>query len=246
MLTSQRKILLLDRLHHDGRLIASDLAAEFACSEDTIRRDLRELAATGHLLRVHGGALPAATTHRPLDDRRTLHPDAKDRLAASAAPLITQGMTLILDGGTTHLALIRHLPLTLSATIITHSPGIAAALEFHPQIAVILIGGKLYRQSMVATGAATHAGYASIQADLCLLGVTGLQADHGLTTGDHEECLIKCRMIASASETIVLATPDKIGTASPYQIAPLATLAMLITTEPAPSWLPASVTHRLA
>jgi DeoR/GlpR family transcriptional regulator of sugar metabolism len=243
MLTDQRKSLLLDRLRAEGRLVATDLAAELGCSEDTIRRDLRDLASQGLLLRVHGGALPASPTHRPLADRRSLQTEAKDRLAARAAPLITPGMTVILDGGTTHLALIRHLPLTLAATVITHSPAIAAALEFHDKIEVIVIGGRLFRHSMVATGAASHAAFARVQADLCLLGVTGLSPERGLTTGDDEEAQIKRRMMDSAAETLVLATPDKIGAASPWAIAPLAELATLITTGPAPAWLPGSLAH---
>ena len=243
MLTTQRKTLLLDRLKAEGRLVATDLALALGCSEDTIRRDLRELAATGHLLRVHGGALPLSPTHQPLDHRRQIEPAAKDRLATAAAPLITAGMTVILDGGTTHLALIRHLPLTLRATIITHSPVIAAALEFHPQIEVILIGGRLYRHSMVATGSATHAAFARLPADLCLIGVTGLHPDRGLTTGNDEEAEIKRRMMDSAAETVTLVTPDKLGTASPWQIAPLAGLSTLVTTTQRPDWLPAATAH---
>ena len=60
MLTSQRKQLILDALKRNGQVIAKSLSAEFEVSEDTIRRDLRELAAEGQLQRVHGGALPAS------------------------------------------------------------------------------------------------------------------------------------------------------------------------------------------
>jgi DeoR/GlpR family transcriptional regulator of sugar metabolism len=60
MLTSERRRRLLDRLAQDGRLVATSLATELGTSEDTIRRDLRELAAEGLLQRVHGGALPAS------------------------------------------------------------------------------------------------------------------------------------------------------------------------------------------
>ena len=58
MLAAQRRELLLDRLRADGRLVAKDLAAELGISEDSIRRDLRELAAAGLCQRVYGGALP--------------------------------------------------------------------------------------------------------------------------------------------------------------------------------------------
>jgi len=246
MLTTQRKTLLLDRLKADGRLIATDLALELGCSEDTIRRDLRELAAQHLLTRVHGGALPASPTDRPMPFRRILQTEAKDRLGARAAPLIKPGMVVILDGGTTHLALIRHLPADLSATVVTHSPGIAAALEPFADLDIQLIGGRIYRHSMVATGAVTHDAYARLRADLCFLGVTGLHPDIGLTTGDAEEAAIKRRMIDSAGETVVLATPDKIGTASPWAIAPLERITTLVTPGDRPDWLPAAVSHLAA
>jgi DeoR/GlpR family transcriptional regulator of sugar metabolism len=60
VLTTQRKKLILSRLAADGQVVAKDLAQEFDTSEDTIRRDLRELARGGKLQRVHGGALPAS------------------------------------------------------------------------------------------------------------------------------------------------------------------------------------------
>jgi DeoR/GlpR family transcriptional regulator of sugar metabolism len=243
MLTEDRKSLLLTRLAGEGRLIARNLAAELAVSEDTIRRDLRDLASDGLLTRVHGGALPTSPTHRPLAQRRPLHTAAKAQLARKAASLITPGMTVILDGGTTHLALITQLPPTLPATIITHSPPIAAALEHHANIEVILIGGTIYRLSMVALGATTQLGFARLHADLCLLGLTGLHPDAGLTTGNFDEAQIKAQMIRSAAKTIVLVTPDKIATASPFQIAPLNALHTLVSTEPRPDWLPATTTH---
>lgn len=237
MLTAQRKALLLCRLAAEGRLVATDLAAELGTSEDTIRRDLRDLAAEGALTRVHGGALPASPTHLPLDSRRDLRRDEKDRLGALAAPLIRPGMVVILDGGTTHHALIRHLPPELAATVVTHSPTIAAALEPFAALEVILIGGRLMRHSMVALGPTTYEGFARLRADLCFLGVTGIHPEAGLTTGDHDEARIKVRMMESAPETVVLATADKLGTASPHQIAPLSALTRLIALNP-PDWSP--------
>src|SRR4051794_22321647 len=154
MLTIQRKQLLLERLRADGRIIAKDVSAELELSEDTIRRDLRELAAEGLLQRVHGGALPASPTVANLAARRSMATDEKRRLGRKAATLVSRKQRVFIDGGTTHTELIRALPLDLDLTVITHSPTIAAALEPHQAIDVILIGGMLYRHSMVAVGAA--------------------------------------------------------------------------------------------
>lgn len=227
MLTSERRRTLLDRLAREGRLVATDLAAELGTSEDTIRRDLRELAAEGLLLRVHGGALPASPAVQPLATRRALAPDLKARLAARAAALLRPGSTIIVDGGTTHAALVESLPSDLALTVVTHSPTIATLLEPFARIEVILVGGRLMRHSMVAVGTEAAEAYARVRADLCLLGVTGVHAEAGLTTGDHEEAAIKRRMIAQAAETAVIATPDKLGAVSPFAIAPLASVTTL-------------------
>jgi DeoR/GlpR family transcriptional regulator of sugar metabolism len=246
MLTSQRKALLLERLASEGRLVAAALAREWHLSEDTIRRDLRDLAGEGRLVRVHGGALPAAPTHLPLAQRASIQNPEKARLAVAAAGMLRSGQVVILDGGTTHLALVAAMPPDLRCTIVTHSPGVAAALEPFTGIDVVLFGGRLFRHSMVAMGAATVAGYAKLRADLCLLGVTGVHAETGLTTGDAEEAALKQQMMAAAAETVVLATPDKLGTTSPWGIAPLWQLSRLVTTAERPLWLPPSVEHVMA
>src|SRR5690242_19137811 len=128
MLTQQRKKLLLDRLAKDGRIIAKDVSRELTLSEDTIRRDLRELAAEGLLQRVHGGALPASPTIANLAARRSMATEEKQRLGRKAATLISRNQRVFIDGGTTHIELIRALPLDLGLTVITHSPTIASAL----------------------------------------------------------------------------------------------------------------------
>lgn len=243
MLTTERKAALLDRLAKQGKLLAAPLAAEWGVSEDTIRRDLRDLAAEGRLVRVHGGALPASPTHLPLARRAGLHRDAKARLGRTGATLIRPGMIVLMDGGTTHLALVAALPQSLRATIVTHSPGIAAALEQHDGVDVILIGGRLFRHSMVAMGPSTQDALSRLRADLCFLGVTGVHPDIGLTTGDAEEAALKTTLIAAAAETVVLATPDKIGAASPWVIAQLPRMTQLATLGSRPDFLPDDVGH---
>jgi DeoR/GlpR family transcriptional regulator of sugar metabolism len=233
MLTTERRRTLLDRLARNGRLVAADLAAEFGTSEDTIRRDLRELAAEGLLQRVHGGALPASPAVRPLAARRALAPDLKARLARRAVSLLRPDMTVILDGGTTHAALVGALPPDLPLTVVTHSPTIATLLEPFARVDAVLVGGRLLRHSMVAVGAEAAEAYARVRADLCLLGVTGVHPEAGLTTGDYEEAAIKRRMVAQAAETAVIATPDKLGAVSPFAIAPLAAVTTLVVAESA-------------
>ncbi len=230
MLTSQRKSLILEQLAREGLVLSKDLSLQFAVSEDTIRRDLRELAAAGELQRVHGGALPASGATVDFAGRQGLSLDSKKRVARKGAELISDGQVVIIDGGTTTAELVSFLPRTLSITVVTHSPGIALALVEHPRIDVILIGGTLFKHSVVATGTTAIESIAAIQADLFFMGVTGIHPKAGLTTGDYEEACVKRAFSRRAAETIVLASAEKINAASPYVIGDL-TLANTVVVE---------------
>ncbi|MEA5204991.1 DeoR/GlpR family DNA-binding transcription regulator [Enterobacter mori] len=218
MLTSQRKQLILEKLEAEGQVQSTALSVHFSVSEDTIRRDLRELAAEGRLQRVHGGALPASSAVVPFAERKTVKMDAKRNVARKGAQLISAGQVVIIDGGTTTAELITFLPSDLQITVVTHSPSIALGLVEHPLIDVILIGGRLYKHSIVTVGAAAIEGIGNIHADLFFMGVTGIHPDAGLTTGDFEEACIKRAFSGRAAETIVLASPEKINTASSFAI----------------------------
>ncbi|GEM46234.1 DeoR/GlpR family DNA-binding transcription regulator [Deinococcus cellulosilyticus] len=228
MLTTQRKQLILGRLKADGQIVAKTLSQELGLSEDTIRRDLRELAAEGLLQRVHGGALPASPTVVDLQARKQISQEAKAVLGKAAANLIQSGQVVLLDGGTTHVHLVRHLPADLKATFVTHSPTIAVELGEHTSCEVVLLGGRLFRHSMVAMGAATLEALSHIRPDLFFMGVTGVHAQEGLSTGDLEEAHLKRALSQRAAETIVLADSKKIGVASQYVIAPVRELGTLI------------------
>jgi DeoR/GlpR family transcriptional regulator of sugar metabolism len=229
MLVPERRDLLLARLARDGRLIARAIADELDISEDTIRRDLRDLAAAGHCQRVYGGAVPISRALVDYGSRVTVEPDSKRRIAARAVELIRPGDRVILDGGTTTLAVARALPIALEATVITHSPTVAAALIEHPTVEILLLGGRVYKHSAVACGAAAAEAAQALTADLFLLGVTGVHAQHGLTTGHAEEAAMKRTLASRAADTYVLASAEKLGAVSPYKVLDLAATTAIVT-----------------
>src|ERR1700735_5435585 len=174
MLTTLRKQQLLSRLKQDGKLVAKDLSLEMGVSEDTIRRDLRELAQEGLLQRVHGGALPTSPAMADFAGRETLTAQGKVAIGQAAAGMVRAGQVVILDGGTTARQVARHIPLELKATVVSHSPTIALELVNHPNVEVILIGGRLFKHSVVAVGAAAIEAIAQVHADVYFMGVTGV------------------------------------------------------------------------
>lgn len=234
MLTSERKAHILSTLQRERRVVAKTVSRELGLSEDTIRRDLRDLAEAGLLQRVHGGALPASPALADLAGRRKIGLDGKTAIARRAARLVRPGQVLFIDGGTTAVLLARQLPRDIEATVVTHSPHVAVELAEHGAIDIILIGGPLFRHSMVATGAEAAEAIGRIRADLYFMGVTGVHPETGLTTGNPEEAAIKRLLIRQAAETVVLASREKLGAASPFLVAPLTEIDMLVVEEALP------------
>ena len=229
MLVGQRRDLLLARLAADGKLLAKELAAELGVSEDSIRRDLRDLAAAGLCQRVYGGALPVSPAAGDYASRKSIAVAGKERVAAAAAELVRPGSTVIIDGGTTALAVTAALSLDLQATVVTHSPTVASALLDHHGIDVFLLGGRLFRHSAVTCGAAAAEAAQAITADVFLLGVTGVHPEAGLTTGDADEAAMKRTLARRAADTYVLASAEKLGAASRFTVLPLGEVAGIIT-----------------
>jgi DeoR/GlpR family transcriptional regulator of sugar metabolism len=125
----------------------------------------------------------------------------------------------------------------VQVTIVTHSPTIALELLNHPLVEVILIGGRLFKHSVVAVGAVAIEAIGEVHADTYFMGVTGVHPKTGLTTGDYEEAAVKRAMSHAAAETIVLASSEKLNTASPYVVVPLSAISGIITERAAPASL---------
>ena len=212
----------------DGRLVAKDLAAELGVSEDSVRRDLRELAAAGLCQRVYGGALPASPAVADYADPRRVEPDSKQRVAAAAVGSSSPGSTVLLDGGTTALAVARALPGPVGHRRDAQPDGRRGPGRAPERRgvrarwpAVQALRGHLRR--------GRRRGGAAVSADLFLLGVTGVHHQAGLTTGDADEAAMKRALARRAADTYVLASAEKIGAASPFTVLPLSAVTGIIT-----------------
>ena len=238
MLAHQRKHLILEQLQVEGQVQSKNLSDRFGVSEDTIRRDLRELAAEGRLQRVHGGALPSSSAVATFSERKSLKTDVKMKIARKGTELISSGQVVIVDGGTTTSELIACLPEDLHITVVTHSPSIALGWVDKPEVDVILIGGRLYKHSIVSVGAAAIEGIGNIHADIFFMGVTGIHPEAGLTTGDYEEACIKRAFSGRAAETVVLVSPEKVNAASSFVIGEIGLInTIVVDSETDDNWL---------
>lgn len=230
----RQKILLT--LERDGKVLASELSQHFEVSEDTIRRDLKELADAGLLHRVHGGALPRAVHSGKDYLTRHAQPDStKLVLAKAAAERVRDGQVIVLDSGTTTLEIARALPLDLKATVITNSPPVVVALARHAGIDVIIAGGRLNREPMALTGVEAVNLMRSVRADVVFLGVCAMHPEIGISVSNREELFVKQAMVDGASEVVAAVTADKLGTAEPFVMAPITRVQTIITEHFIPS-----------
>jgi DeoR/GlpR family transcriptional regulator of sugar metabolism len=229
MLTAERRQFILEVLRRDAKVLSSELSSVLKVSEDTVRRDLRELAEAGLLQRVHGGALPSSPAIASYAIRQTQAPKEKEAIAQAAAKLVRPGQVVILDGGTTTLQVAHHLPRDLRATIITNSVPIALVLAEHPQVEVVVLGGQLYKEALVTVGTTVVEALRMIRADLCMLGVCSLHPEIGISVPNLDEAHVKRAMIAGAAEVVALASAEKLGTAAPYVVGALSDLTHLVT-----------------
>jgi DeoR/GlpR family transcriptional regulator of sugar metabolism len=231
MLAGERKRQILEQIGKDGRVVASELSQRFGVSEDTIRRDLREMSAEGLLHRVHGGALPLPQAPIPAAyaARAEQATAAKTAIGRAAAALVRDGQVISIDGGTTPLEVAEHFPPDLRATVVTHSLPVLRALAYRPRIELISVGGKVIPESLVAAGPITVDAFRNLHADVCIVGVAGIDVQAGLTALNFDESLVKRAMVENARQVIAVATADKLGTAGPFAVVPITRVTHLVT-----------------
>ena len=228
LLLGERQDLIRARLDLSGRVIAAELAQELGVSEDTIRRDLREMAASGLCRRVYGGALRVSqAAARTMNERMAVGGERKAALARAAAALIPAGSTVFLDAGSTNLALARALPAGSDLTVITNAPAIAAAL-LERDITTIQLGGLIDPDVGGAIGAKAMRDAEAFRPDILVLGVCGIDAEAGVTAYTFEDAEFKRFLASRAKSVLVAITTDKLSTAAPYSVVPLSRVARAV------------------
>lgn len=222
----ERILALLDEV---PRLGVAELVERFGTSEDSIRRDLRRLAAEGRIRRVHGAVLRAVTPLAPVATRAAEHPVEKRAIAAAVAARLVDGMTVALGGGSTALEIARAIPPARRLTVVTTAPAVALVLADKPGVETIVVGGVLDAATGTVTGARAVTALAELRADLAVVTACAVDAETGVHASRHEEAAVLRSMIAGAASALVAATSDKIGTVAAHFVAPLDRFDALVT-----------------
>jgi DeoR/GlpR family transcriptional regulator of sugar metabolism len=228
MLKKERHAFIIKQINLHNKVLSSDLSVQLQVSEDTVRRDLNNLAETGKIQKVHGGAL-SKSFHFPYQLNEVFAQDSKKEIARKALSLLTEGMVVLTGGGTTMIEIARMIPDELEATFFTISPLVALELSERRLLTVILIGGQLSKNAHINMGAKTVSELAEIKVDLCFLGANGIDLQEGITDSDWEVVQIKKAMIRSARRLAIMSLGEKLGSVQKMKVCDLNALDYLIT-----------------
>ncbi|SPF48811.1 Transcriptional regulator of sugar metabolism [Candidatus Desulfosporosinus infrequens] len=239
-MSSERQDEIHFLLQEHGNLTVIELAQRFKVSEMTIRRDLKNLAALGLIQREHGRAIYPPV---PMDTLLMMSMGEaereKARIGHLAATLVSEGDSIILDAGTTTLAVAQ--ALNTKCTVITNSLPIASVLGNRDGITILMTGGEVRNGTFALVGPMTRSVFKGFNADKLFLGATGVNLERGLSTANMLESEVKQAMLKVAKEVILVAHSAKIGQVSFHTFAQWDRVHILVTD----SELPASVRQEL-
>lgn len=239
MLPVERHEAIVEAVSTAQAVSTDELVRRLGVSAETVRRDLAMLEERGALRRVHGGAAPVENRpghEPPYSERSMIHHQAKAQMARVAAGLLEDGQTVVIDIGTTAVAVAQAIPRGFTGTVVTPALPVAIELADRPGIEVLLAGGRVRAGDLACSNAFTRSFFADIYADVALLGSGGVHAEAGLTDFHLDEIDVRRVIIANSARSYILADASKIGQVAPYRVCELGAVTGLITdqnTDPA-------------
>ncbi len=228
MLKTERQNYILSKIEEQGRVLVNELTKELNVTEDTIRKDLRDLSSKNLVKRVHGGAL--SILHEPIEYQERINSDQiiKDSLAEKAVKLIEDAKVIFIDGGTTNVRLASKIPHDFKGQIITNSPTIALELCDHPYVDLILLGGSFNKTSRITLGSAVLEDIKKMYFDIFILGISSIDSNYGITVPSYEESLVKKECILQSSTIISLVSSNKLEKRSSFFVGEVDSLDYLV------------------
>ncbi|MCO5070766.1 MAG: DeoR/GlpR family DNA-binding transcription regulator [Rhizobiaceae bacterium] len=204
--------VILRRLEQDRRVSVPHLSGLLKVSQESIRRDLKELEARGHVRRVYGGAvLERKTSDQPFAERMKVNGREKMRIGEEAARFVRDGMKVFLDTGTTALSVLRHLSGRKDVTIVSNSVAVATQTLDLSGLTIRILGGCLRPEYQAVYGHETAEALKEHYFDLSIIGITAIHPERGFMDFGEEEALLRRLACKQSGSTIVLADSSKFG-----------------------------------
>lgn len=232
LVNEERQEQIVALVNRQGRLTVAELSERFEVSETTIRRDLAALAARNAVRRVHGGAMrvrPVASSETPILQRQTEHAAEKERIGAATAALLQHGETVMIAGGSTGLAVARHLTTLSKLTVVTDSLLVTNELLRQGQHRIILLGGQVDPDEQAVRGTLSRLVMERLRVDKVILGTKAVSVERGLSAETPEEAEFLQAFIRCGNHVILVTDSSKFEQSALSYCAPLESIHTLVT-----------------
>ncbi|MCA0293852.1 MAG: DeoR/GlpR family DNA-binding transcription regulator [Actinobacteria bacterium] len=225
----QRQQAILEILHADGAATVADLGQRLAVAEMTIRRDLESLEAAGVLQRYHGGArlITASAFEPPIAIRERTNAEGKRAIAAAVAGLVDDGETIVVDGGSTGVAVAAALA-GRRITVCPLSIRVAWAFEKSATVDLLIPPGSARRGELSVSGAETIEYLRAHHFDRYVLTASAFALDDGFTEWNVEDAAVKRAAIGAARTVVAAVDASKFGRSAFVEICPLGRADVLV------------------
>lgn len=227
----ERREKIIQKIQNEGSARVDELSKEFDVTTVTIRNDLDFIESKGLIHRTYGGALLRKNVYNdsPLEEKRKLHVNEKQRIGEYAAGMINEGESIILDSGTTTREIALRLKGKKDVTLMTNAINIALDLAGLPELRLMLTGGILREKSYSLVGPEAERTMQNYYFDKLFLGVDGMDFEHGLTTPHPLEAQLNRIMVERSNNVIAVTDSSKFGLHSFSYICDLDPISTVVT-----------------
>ncbi|WP_294377379.1 DeoR/GlpR family DNA-binding transcription regulator [uncultured Clostridium sp.] len=233
MFLEERYSKIIELVNKNGRVTVKDLAKGFEVSEDCIRKDLRELENRNELKRVYGGAIINRNHNdiRPIDERKEINKDIKDKIAQNAFKLIENEDIVFLDVSTINIEIAKELNKSMKkVTVVTNMIEVVAELKKSHNIKVIIVGGEFNTDVGAIIGAAADRYIKKFTYDKCFIGVCGINKESGyISTINLEDGNTKKTIIECSNKSYLVMEDEKFNYDEFYKFAKITDITGIIT-----------------
>jgi DeoR family glycerol-3-phosphate regulon repressor len=227
---SRRQAEIVSLLREAGRVTVEDLAARFAVTPQTIRRDLNEMSEARLVTRIHGGAIaPSGVANLAYEARKQVASPHKRLIGQAAAQLIPNDSSLFINIGTTTEEVAHALAEHTGLLVITNNLNVAAELHRNPAINLIIAGGSVRTSDGGIVGASTVDLIRQFRVDNAVIGTSAVDGDGTLLDFDIREVTVSRAIIENARRVILVTDSSKFARSAPVRIATLAEIDVLVT-----------------
>ena len=226
----ERQERIVRILEEKPRITVEELAQMLQVTAMTIRRDLKYLESVQIVSRTFGGAVLKSklTLELPNKEKVLQHKEEKEKIAALAASMVEDGQTIILDAGTTTMAIAHHLDKNRKITVITNDVLIAAYLVLSSSFDVHCTGGQVQNVIGACMGSWAMQFLKEIYVDIAFIGASSVDVELGITSPTQEKAELKKEMVLSAEQVVLVADSSKFNRRSINKICSLQELSLII------------------